>query len=326
MRVGMLGTVDHISLFAPEAAESADVDFVGIAEPEEARGKPLAEKHSTRLYTTTEALLSEKLDAVGVFTPFHSRADDIVTCLEAGLHVFTDKPAATNARGLARISKALGARPELVFTMGLTLRVTPEYMKVKELVDGGFVGKVVQINARRAYRLRRATRPQFMFDSSLSGGIWVELAVHDVDCIRWITAAEYLSVTATHGNISSPTEPYQDHGSGLFVMERGITVFVEHNRLVPGVGDGSDNRLHIVGSQGLIDLGPGSELSAWNGTQGRAVVTDLPARPSMFRNFVSAVTRGEALIAPARDVLRATEAVLAAFSSAEKGGRREKLA
>ena len=101
---------------------------------------------------------------------------------------------------------------------------------------------------------------------------------------------------------------------------------VEHNRLVPEMGDGSDNRLHIVGSHGLIDLGPGPTLSAWNGTRERTVVTDLPERPSMFRNFLAAVTKGEPLIAPAGDVLRATEVVLAAFSSAANSGRREKLA
>jgi myo-inositol 2-dehydrogenase/D-chiro-inositol 1-dehydrogenase len=325
MKVGMLGTIDHINLFAPEAAEDESVEFVGIAEPDPEKGKELAEKFGTKWYPSSESLLAEKLDAVGIFTPFYNRADDIAGCLEKGLHVITDKPAATNPKGLKKIRKALTAHPDLQFTMGLALRVAPEYGKIRELVSDGAIGKTVQISARRAYRLRRPTRPEFMFDSALSGGIWVELAVHDVDCIRWITGSEFLSVAATHGNVSSPEEPYQDHAAGFFTMKEHISAFVEASRLVPSVGDGSDNRMHLVGSEGVIDLGPGRALSHWNSKRERTLIEERAKGPSMYRNFIAAIRNGEPLIAPAEDVLRATEVVLGAFASAEKGGARVSL-
>ena len=62
-----------------------------------------------------------------------------------------------------------------------------------------------------------------MSDSTLSGGEWVELTVHDVDLASWMVGKDHTAVTATHGNGTSPAGPYLDHGSGaLFTLEDGF--------------------------------------------------------------------------------------------------------
>jgi myo-inositol 2-dehydrogenase/D-chiro-inositol 1-dehydrogenase len=325
LKAGMLGTLDHIRLFAPEAARHEEVEFVGLTEPDEERGERLAKEYGTARVDSVDSLLDQNLDMVGVFTPFHERADIIARCLDLGLHVFTDKPAATNGAGLEMLRKRMAEKPELKFTMGLVLRVQPPYAKLAQLVRAGAVGRPLVVTARRAYRLRRDTRPPFMFDSGLSGGEWVELAVHDIDYIRWLTGAEYRTVTATHGNGVNPNEPFQDHGAGLFTMDNGITALVDHNRMVPSVGGGSDNRLGVAGTEGVLDFGPGGKLTLWNKDQPSSPVTDLPEEASMFDNFVDAIRDGEPLIVPTEDVLRATEVVLAAYASAEKGGETVRL-
>lgn len=325
LRVGLLGSIDHIGLFADEATQREDIDFVGIAEPDAEKGAALAGKYSTQHFPTAEGLLEQELDAVGIFTPFAHKAEDITTCLERGLHVFADKPAAANNEGLERLAAAVKAHPELTFTVGLTLRVIPEYVRLRELVKDGAIGELVYATARRAYRMRRETRPDFMFDSSLSGGIWVELAVHDVDYVRWLAGVDYLSVSAIHGNASSPEEPFQDHGCGLFRLEGGVTALIEHNRLAPNVGASADNRFSAVGTEGVLDMAPGGGLYLWNGSTERTRVTDLPERASMLANFVDAIREGTPLIVPPADVLRATEVVLAAFASSEEEGKQRPL-
>jgi myo-inositol 2-dehydrogenase/D-chiro-inositol 1-dehydrogenase len=318
----MLGSIDHIGLFGPPAAERDDIDFIGIAGAEEAKGENLAEKYNTKLYGSVEDLLAEKLDAVGIFTPFPTRATDIAKCLDLGLHVLCDKPAATNHEGLEAVREAWKRRPDLKLSMGLVNRFLPATRKLKQMLVEGAIGTPVIVNTRKSYPMRRATRPDFMFDSSLSGGEWVELAVHDVDYVRWMTGREYLSVSATHGNGTSPGEPFQDHGAGLFMMEDGLTAFIEHNRLNPAAKGSDLLRFHlsVVGTKGVLDLGDG--LTLWNDTTPPTKVTELADSVSVFGNFIDAVTKDEPLVVAPEDVFKVTEVVLAAFRSSEEGGRR----
>lgn len=322
MRVGMLGTTDHIHLFAPAAARRDDVEFVGIYGPDEAKGKETAEKFGTKLYTEADALLDQKLDAVGVFTPFRRKADDIATCLERGLHVFSDKPLATNPEGLKRVQAAVKAHPDLRLTMGLTCRVAPRYVRLRQLVQQGAIGKLVSLMVRRSYRMKRDKRPDFMFDSSLSGGIWVELSVHDIDYISWLTGTDYLAVSATHGNASCPDEPFQDHAEGLFQLDGAVTALIEQHRLVPEVGEASsDHRFSALGTEGVVDIGPGDAFTLWTAGSGKTAVSDVPGWGDLFGNFLDA-TRGDAeLIVPTEAVLRTTEVALAAYASSEAGGK-----
>jgi myo-inositol 2-dehydrogenase/D-chiro-inositol 1-dehydrogenase len=324
LRFGVIGTYDHLNLVCDEAAERDDVEFVGIAEPDQARGAPVAEKHGVRLFARKEDLLEEGLDAVGLFSPFHEKADDIADCIGRGIHVFADKPAATDRRGLAKLRAAVDAHPDVRFTMGLVCRVLPGYAGLRGLVKDGAVGKLAMVSSRRSYMIRRPTRPGFMFDSSLSGGEWVELAIHDVDYVRWLAESEYVSVSATHGNVLSPEEPFQDHGAGVFLLEGGVSAYLEHDRLVPDAGPGSGNAVRAVGSEGRVELA-GGKLVLWTKSKEPHEVTDLPGGRSMFANFVEAIRTGAELIVPAEDVLRATDAALAAFESAQAGGRMVKI-
>jgi myo-inositol 2-dehydrogenase / D-chiro-inositol 1-dehydrogenase len=324
LRVGMLGTIDHINSFAPFAQERNDIDFVGIADSDPVIGKKLSEKYKTQYFKSIDELLSEKLDAVGVFTQFNNRSNDIIKCLNLGLHVFTDKPAAIDMTGLKLLEETLDSHPKLKFTMALILRVKPENKKIQQYIREGSIGKVVTVCSRRSYALKRGTRPEFMFDSALSGGEWVELAVHGIDLVRWLTGKEYITVVANHGNVTSPTEPYQDHGSAMFELEDGVTAFIQHNRLNPVTSGGLlTQHLSIVGSEGVVDLG--DDLRLWNNLEPAHKVDDLPERTALFDNFIDAICFDTPLVVPSKDVLRVTEIALAAYESSNKSGEKIKL-
>lgn len=320
MRVGMIGTIDHINIFGPAAAAHEEVEFVGVAEPDRERGEKLAADYGTRWYPTSEALLDEGLDAVGVFTPFTNRGEEIAGFLDAGLHVFVDKPAAINQAGLDLIQAAVERNPGLKLTMGLVLRGRPPYLKMKSLIEAGAIGEVVNVIARKSYTLRRAKRPTFMFDAALSGGEWIELAVHDVDLVSWLVGRQYSSVTAAHGNVTSPSEPYQDNGAALFTFAGGGTAFIQHDRLNPSTdGCGLQWHMTLVGSNGVLDLG--EELRLWNDDGPTTVIEDLPEELSFFNNFVDAIQTETPLIITPQDVFSVTSTVLATYESACDGGR-----
>ncbi len=326
LRFGLLGTCDHINLVVDGAVERDDIEFVGMYEPDKERGKEISEKLGIKLFDKKGDLHDAGIDVAGMFLPFSEKAEETAACIERGIHVFTDKPLATNVEGLGLIRNALDAHPDVVLTMGLTCRAAPAYRKLRELIKNGAIGVPATLTARRSYLLKRGVRPAFMFDSSLSGGIWVELAIHDIDFIRWTLGREFEWVSATHGNVSAPGEPFQDFAAGVFGMEHGTTVFIEENRLVPEAGPGQDTRVSAVGSEGRIDyVVNNGEVVLWNGSSVQQTIRDFPERISMFDNFVDAIRSGTELLVPTEDVLIGTAVSLEAFASAEEDGTRRTI-
>lgn len=323
-RVGLIGTIDHSAFVTDLGVGSgsvSEVELAGIFEPDADKAKKLAEKWSATVFHSKQELLEAGLDAVGIFGPYAEKADDVRAAVERGIHVLADKPIAITSAQVAELRDLCAAHPDVVVTMALSLRIEQPYVKVRELLRSGAIGAPAVIHMRRAYRLKRNERPPFMFDARQSGGLWVELAVHDIDYLRWLTGETVTQIAATHGNLSSPGEPFQDHAAGVFMLASGASALIEQNRLVPDGGPGSDNRVSIVGGKGTIEM-IGNTVTLWHGAGAPAAVdvgqTDWS---QLFANFVASA-RGEAQpLASTADVLRATDLSLAAYASAQAGGQ-----
>ncbi len=86
------------------------------------------------------------------------------------------------------------------------------------------------------------------------------------------------------------------------------------------VPSGTILHLSVVGSEGVLDLSDG--LTLWNNKTSPIRVTDLAEGVSFVGNFIDAVTKNEPLVIGPEDIFKVTEAVLAAYRSAEEGGKR----
>ncbi len=323
-RIGLMGTIDHAAFVTDLGVGSGrieDVELAGVYEPDPVRGQALAQRWSIPWFDSKAALLDAGLAAVGIFTPFDEKAADIAACIERDIHVLADKPLAVDTEQAARLRTLTAAHPRACLTMALSLRIEQPYVRVRELVRSGAIGRPAVIHMRRAYRLKRRERPAFMFDAARSGGLWVELAVHDIDYLRWLTGDEVTQVAATHGNVSHPGESFQDHAAGLFLLDGGTSALIEQNRLVPVGGPGSDNRLSVVGSEGTIEMA-GDGVVLWRGDKApQPVPVGATDWSRLLANFTAAAQGAEPLLAPTADVLRATDISLAAYASAKAGGQ-----
>ncbi len=103
----------------------------------------------TALYADyKEMLRREKLDAVAVATPDHFHKDPVVSALEAGCHVFVEKPLTTSqaeAEAIFRVVEKTGKKLQIDFNH----RWLSPYHKVKEMVLGGQVGEPLIAFARK---------------------------------------------------------------------------------------------------------------------------------------------------------------------------------
>ena len=129
-----------------------------------------------------QALSDPSLDAVLVSTPNYTHYPVTVEALRAGKHVFVEKPMALRVEEAQEMEKE-AERRGLVLFVGLCLRFWPEYVRSRELILQGSIGEP---RVARAYRLKYLPlEPQWYRWEEMSGGVAMDLMIHDLDFLRW---------------------------------------------------------------------------------------------------------------------------------------------
>jgi predicted dehydrogenase len=135
-----------------------------------------------------ELIATPGLDWVFIGTPNCHHADQAVSALRAGLHVFCEKPLATNLSDCLRVRGAVTVSGK-IFAFGLVLRYTPIYRKIKELLDAGAVGDLVSFEFNETLDFNHGG---YIFGNwrrqrALAGTHILEKCCHDLDLANWFT-------------------------------------------------------------------------------------------------------------------------------------------
>ena len=149
-------------------------------------GAPLPD--SVAVYTDIAPMLAEvKPDVVDVTLPTRFHANAAVAALEAGADVLCEKPMALDVKACDAMMAA-AKRTGRKLMIAQCLRFAPEYRLLKELVAGGKYGTVVSASFTRLTAPPRTNdgRESWFFDESLSGGLALDLNIHDADVVRWL--------------------------------------------------------------------------------------------------------------------------------------------
>lgn len=207
--VGGLGKV-HLRNIIDLEKTRGDIKLVALCDVDQSR---FAEETKTNLggdtapidlspytlYTDADELLEkEQLDFVITALPTYIHEKMAVKALEKGLHVFSEKPM---ARSLEQCQNMIDKAKEnkRLLMIGQCLRYWPEYVKLKEYIDGGELGKVIRAEFLRYSLTPTWTWQNWMMDYEKCGGAALDMHVHDVDFINWAFGKpEYLTSAATH--------------------------------------------------------------------------------------------------------------------------------
>lgn len=172
---GRIGT-RHVDAYK----QLSGVDLL-VADDDSARAKTLAE-HWDVAVVPPEHLLEEELDALDVCVPSTAHKDWIVAALDAGLHVFCEKPLClSHAEGAAIRAAALRARRSVV--VGYLYRHHPAFRFTKETVDHGIIGEPYFALARLG---GRGSHRPWKHDDRSGGGVIFEMMVHLLDLLSWV--------------------------------------------------------------------------------------------------------------------------------------------
>jgi predicted dehydrogenase len=203
--------------------------------------------------------------------------------------------------------------------MLLTVRGTPVYMGMQQAVASGRIGEPVFTHVRMAVRLKREERPPWFLDSQRSGGLFLDLLIHGLDALEWITGHSVVSLVAQTGNLDNPEDPeIRDHASVYCRMDDGSTAIVEGQRMLPD-SMGSDYRVHVAGTQGFADLDlVAGTLRVTDPGGADAPVETLPEPISVVADWLDG-----GIVVPQSASLRANRLALLATASSEDTCPRE---
>ena len=291
-RIGLIGLEQHVERVFGAVDGDPEIELAAVANAGD-QAAHLADKYQAAIHEDYRDLLArDDIDVVASFQlPVHQGAT-VVAALAAGFPVLSEKPMATSQDELDSITAILRQNAALHVGQLFSRRGNPVYRAVREIVQSGQIGEVALAYALIAATERRGVRPEWFFDRRQSAGPVLDLLIHDIDIVRWITGLEYQSVIGTEANIGRPDDAhYHNVGQMLFRMDGGVSAVMEHHRLVPPSLGRMDNRLKVLGTEGQAEITHDGSvwLYRWDDSQ---ELTELPAQQDVFRQLRAHGLRG----------------------------------
>ncbi|MBN1122361.1 MAG: Gfo/Idh/MocA family oxidoreductase [Anaerolineae bacterium] len=218
-------------------AEIPDVELVGVADMNEEAARSIGDRFGSTAYTDYHQLLDEqKPDAVTIAVPTVEHLKVALDVIERGIHLLIEKPIAHSVEdGQKIIDAAKSAGVKLM--IGHIERFNPAVAALKEHINQGELGRVFEMDARRQGPFPARVRDV---------GVVIDLAVHDVDVMRYVCDADVTRVYAeTERRIHSQ---HEDLLSGLLRFDNDSVGTLTINWLTPT----KVRELYVTGELGMF--------------------------------------------------------------------------
>ena len=284
-----------------------------------------------RVHERYEDLIADaQLDAIVIATPTPLHAEQTIAALEAGKHVFCEKPLALDVAACERVLAVAAQRPKQIAMVGFVRRFDPSFMQAKADIDAGRLGRPFLVRSQTGDM--NDASGFFVEFAQTSGGIFMDCSVHDIDLARWMLGSpKALRVFATgsivlHEGLAACGDV--DNGIAVIEFEGGAKAVLYATRTLP---HGHETTLEVIGTAGTVQVGMGAQrdlvqLRDAQGVHHRTLADFLERFGVAFQREMDAFVatcRGE--IAPPLTLADATEAtrIGVAITRALKSGQVE---
>lgn len=227
---------------------------VAVMSRTEEKAKSYAERHNiARWYTDAQELISDpEVNAVYIATPPSSHATYAIMAMKAGKPVYIEKPMAASYEDCTRINR-ISKETGVPCFVAYYRRYLPYFLKVKELVRQGAIGKVMNVQIRFAQPANeldssKTNQPWRLNAEVAGGGYFYDLAPHQIDILQDI-----------FGCILE-AEGYSSNRGGLYSAEDSVSACFKFESGLPGSGSwcfvahesAKEDRIEIIGDKGMI--------------------------------------------------------------------------
>ncbi|GLR85541.1 dehydrogenase [Bradyrhizobium iriomotense] len=217
MRVGVIGAGVMGSNHARVLAGLPGVSLVGVVDPSPAHRARATELANCQCFETLDQLVAEGVDAVTIAAPTHLHHEISLACIARKVHVLVEKPIASSVEE-GREIVAAAQEAGVTLMVGHVERFNPAVAAVKQAIAGEDI-------------LSIAITRVGPFPPRMSNvGVVIDLAVHDIDLIRWFTESDIVEVQP---QLSSAVAEREDIALLQFRTASGVLAHINTNWLTP---------------------------------------------------------------------------------------------
>jgi predicted dehydrogenase len=239
----------------PAFNEVEGSSVVAVMSRNKNRAEDYARRHGIpRFYTDPQELINDPdINAIYIATPPSSHATYAIMAMMAGKPVYVEKPLAANYDDCVRINH-VSEKTGIPCFVAYYRRYLPYFKKVKEIVDSGVIGKIINVQVRFACPPRDidyatgSERPWRLQPEIAGGGYFYDLAPHQLDLLQEMFGV----ITDAYGMFANR--------GGLYDAEDSVSACFRFENGVPGSGSwcfvghqsAKEDRIEVIGDKGML--------------------------------------------------------------------------
>ena len=286
--------------------ELDETELIAVCDIDAEKAKNLAKQFSVETYTSVGKMLRRAdIEAVTICTWSTSLAKEALKALKAGKHVLVEKPMAANSKQAEKLLKT-AEKEGLHLTVGFLMRFIPGIQYIKESIEKRTIGELVCATAKRVSQW-----PERIGDV----GVVKDLAIHDIDMMRYLFGGDPVAVYAKTGNMKH--KKFEDYAHIMLTFEGGKNAFIESNWLTPY----KTRVLVVTGSEAIAKIDYiTQELMIENAKE--TIQPRLPWQEPLkleLRHFVNCILGKEKPLVTGMDGFKAIKIAEAALKSSKTG-------
>lgn len=286
--------------------ELEETELMAVCDVNAERAKAVAKQFDAKPYTNAGKMLKRKdIEAVSICTWSTILAKEALKALKARKHVLVEKPMATNVKQAEKLLET-AEKEGLHLTVGFLMRFIPGVRHIKKAIKDKRIGDVVCATAKRVSQW-----PERIGDV----GVVKDLAIHDIDIMRYLFNEDPIAVYAKTGSMKH--RKFEDYAQIMLTFEGGKSGFIESNWLTPY----KTRTLVVTGSEAITKL----DYITQELTIEDAKETVQPRCPWQeplkleLQHFANCVLKREKPLITGMDGLKALQIAEAALKSSAKG-------
>jgi predicted dehydrogenase len=282
LRVGVIGASGNSDLrHLPALKSHPRAEVVAICDIDRDLAKAMAAKYDIPFVCTDyrEVIDKGRLDALLVVTPDDTHHPITMEALDAGLHVLCERPLAHNtrqAREMYETARAANVKHMTFFSF----RLSPHYRYLKELIDGGYVGRCFDCHMCLFTGQGRSGQYSWRYDRKHGSGVLGEYGSDMIDLARWLSgdiakvSAHLRMFVRRPGSDRDMLETTNDSATLAIESAKGTQGVMQLSCLAHIGARGMDQRITLHGESGTLEA---------RATYNSAEIRGLPAGEDEFR-------------------------------------------
>ncbi|MBS4073502.1 MAG: Gfo/Idh/MocA family oxidoreductase [Algoriphagus sp.] len=260
-KIGIIGTGAIALKHAQAIASLVNAELIGLFNPNPPSAAKAREKFSVPVFSNWEEFISSPdLEVVCICTPSGMHLEPALKAIEAGKHVFIEKPIEVT---LDRADQLIQAAEAQHVKLGVVFqnRFSPDFTKLKDAISNGVFGRLLMGNAAVNWFRDANYYSSSQWKGTLTydgGGALINQAIHTLDLLLEVMG----EVDSVFGKVKTTLYPIEgeDLGAALVNFKSGaMGTITAGTSLYPGYLE----RLEIYGTEGSAILEAG-KLTAWN--------------------------------------------------------------